>query len=127
MADKAKKVVDKAQAPDRTKNLSSQVKSSGAVLGEFLKGHPHYPVFCVNPDYGTDSENDRWTLIIPLEGTIQAVKTEFRGYTPKSDLSSMALAMMTNPDRAVDAISDVPVILDTQAVKLIGITVAQLS
>ena len=120
------KVVEEAQKPDQTKNLSSQVKSSGAVLGEFLKGQPHYPVFCINPDYGTDSKNDRWTLIIPLEGTIQAVKTEFRGYTPKSDLSTMALAMMTNPDRAIEAITDVPVITDTQAAKLIGITVAQL-
>jgi hypothetical protein len=115
-----------AQTPDETQALSSKVKSSGAVLGEFLKGQPHYPVFCVNPDYGTDSEEDRWTLIIPLEGTLQAVSTEFRGYTPKSDLSTMALAMMTNPDRAIDAIRDVPVITDTQNVKLIGITVAQL-
>ncbi|KKN28180.1 hypothetical protein LCGC14_0856810 [marine sediment metagenome] len=120
------KVAEVAQTPDRTKSMSSRIKSSGAVLGEFLKGQPHYPVFCINPDYGTDSENDRWTLIIPLEGTIQAVKTEFRGYTPKSDLSSMALAMMSNPDRAVDATTDLPVITDTQAVKLIGITVAQL-
>ncbi len=120
------KVVEEAQAPDRTKSMSSRVKSSGAVLGEFLKGQPHYPVFCINPDYGTDSAEDRWTLIIPLEGTIQAVKTEFRGYTPKSDLSSMALAMMRNPDRAIEAIADVPIITDTQAVKLIGITVAQL-
>ncbi len=125
MAKKTSTVAE-PQTPDRTKNLSSQVKSSGAVLGEFLKGHPHYPVFCINPDYGTDSEEDRWTLILPLEGEIQAVRTEFRGYTPKSDLSTMALAMIKHPDRAIEAVVELPVITDTQAAKLIGITVAQI-
>lgn len=111
---------------DPTRNQSSRVKSSGAVLGEFLKGTPHYPVLCVNPDYGTGSDNDRWFMILPLDGDLQTVKTEYRGYTPKSDLSSMALAMMMNSDRAIEALVDVPVINDLRRVKLIGLAVAQL-
>jgi hypothetical protein len=122
-----KKVASSSEAPDPTQRASSRVKSSSAVLGEFLKGTPHYPVLCVNPDYGTQSDDDRWFLILPIEGTMQPVKTEYRGYTPKSDLSSMALAMMMSADRAIDAIADIPVINDLRKVKLIGLAVPQLS
>lgn len=111
---------------DYTRIQSSRVKSSGAVLGEFLKGTPHYPVLCVNPEYGTGSDEDRWYMILPIDGEIQTVKTEYRGYTPKSDLSSMAIVMMFDSDRAIAALSSVPVITDLRRVKLIGLAVAQL-
>ncbi len=122
MADKTSKK-EVAQAPDSTQIVAEEVRSNSEVMGEFMRGVPQYPVFCVNPDWGTDSDEDRWTLILPLDGELQAIRTELRGYTPKSDLSQMALNLLKNPERAIEDVAELPVINDMNAAKLIGIVV----
>ena len=48
MSDKTKKAV-KTQTPDSTQTLSNNIKTNSVVMGEFMRGVPQFPIFCVNP------------------------------------------------------------------------------
>jgi len=99
-------------------------KPNGIVLAEFCEGIQFIAIQCVNPDYGSGDNEDRWYFTnIPLENDRMVVKTEFQGFTRKGDLSQMAQIMIKEPDRALAFVSEYPRIVDTRKAKIVNIWV----
>ena len=121
----AKSATTKEQ--DTTQKVAKNLKT-GSILADFLEGVPHYPIFCFNPHYNSGTEEDRWFFVLPIEGSLIVVKTAYRGFTNKSDLSQMALSLMANPDRALEhMVEDYPSTDNVRNLKMIGLRVQRFS
>jgi hypothetical protein len=100
-------------------------RGNSAPLLDWLSGTPHTLIFAFNPAYNSEEnpELDRWHFILPIEDEVVTVRTEFSGYTPKGDLTQMAMAMMANSERALESVVEYPVIEDLRHIKSLHLAV----
>ena len=109
----------------------TQENSKSAInpLGDWLAGKPHNLIFAFHPSYSSDadSEDKFWHFLLPIEEEWAVVRTGFSGYTPKGDLSQLAMHMILEPERALNAIVDMPEMLYPREWKFIFLTSPRLS
>ena len=118
----------KTKEKDTTQVQVEQVRR-GSPLAAWMTGKPHSLVFAFNPAYNDkeNTEEDAWHFVLPLEGDVVCVKTGFRGYTPKGDLSQMAMLMLRDVERTLDAVVDYPTITEPRKLKSLHLAVPQFS
>ena len=130
MTKKASKPDKKAAAVKTDEQDTTQkLVSGGAPLAAWMEGKPHDLVFAFNPAYA-DKDNpdeDAWHVILPIEGDLTVIRTGYRGYTPKGDLSQLAMLMMRDPERAYDSAVDYPTITSPRKLKSMHLAVPRLS
>jgi len=127
MAKKTAKVAS-TKEKDTTQTSVQQIKG-GSPLAAWMAGKPHSLVFAFNPAYN-DKENpeeDAWHFVLPVEGEVLVVRTGFRGYTPKGDLSQLAMLMLKDVERTLDAVVDYPTITEPRKLKSMHLAVPQFS
>jgi hypothetical protein len=127
MAKKTAKAAE-TEEKDTTQATVQQVKG-GMPLAAWMAGKPHNLVFAFNPAYNDkeNPEDDAWHFVLPLEGDVVTIKTAFRGYTPKGDLSQMAMMMIADVERTLDAVVDYPIITEPRKLKSMHLAVPQFS
>ena len=109
-------------------------KSTINPLGDWLAGKPHDLIFAFHPGYSSDNESEDkfWHFLLPI-GTNEpaqdwaVVRTGYSGYTPKGDLSQLAMHMILEPERVLNAIVDMPEMLYPREWKFIFLTSPRLS
>lgn len=119
---------DATEIKDTTQVAVAQIKG-GSPLAAWMTGKPHSLVFAFNPAYNDkdNPEEDAWHFVLPLEDDVVCVRTGFRGYTPKGDLSQMAMLMIKDIERTLDAVVDYPTITEPRKLKSLHLAVPQFS
>lgn len=127
MAKKTAKVA-KTKVEDVTQRSVQQV-SGGSPLAAWMTGQPHTLVFAFNLAYNDKEhpEDDAWHFVLPVEDDVIIVRTAFRGYTPKGDLSQMAMLMMRDLERTLDSVVDYPIVTEPRKLKSMHLAVPQFS
>lgn len=111
----------------QVESRSSNRRYTGAPMAEFLDGYPHTAVLCINPKWDTNEDGDRWHFILPVDDKAVVVRTNMKGFVPKSDLRQTALAYMMNTDKALeDEVDSYPIIEDQREAKIIPLLVTLL-
>lgn len=118
----------KTKEKDTTQVQVGQLRR-GSPLAAWMTGKPHSLVFAFNPAYNCKEtpEEDTWHFVLPLEDDVVCVRTGFRGYTPKGDLSQMAMLMLRDVERTLDAVVDYPTITEPRKLKSLHLAVPQFS
>lgn len=124
----AKKTTKPASSKSSESSEAPRKRGNSAPLLDWLSGTPHTLVFAFNPAYNSEDqpELDRWHFILPIEDDVVTVRTEFSGYTPKGDLTQMAMAMMANPERALESVVEYPVVENLRNLKSLHLAVANI-
>ncbi len=127
MAKKTAKVAS-TKEKDTTQSAVEQIKG-GSPLAAWMTGKPHSLVFAFNPAYNDkeNPEDDAWHFVLPVEGDVIVARTQFRGYTPKGDLSQMAMLMMRDLERTLESVVDYPTITEPRKLKSMHLAVPQFS
>jgi len=118
----AKTVKTKSLETAKVKQVNS--KSTINPLVDWLAGKPHDLVFAFHPGYSSDDESEEkfWHFLLPVDEDWIVVRTGYSGYTPKGDLSQLAMHMLLEPERALNAIVDMPEMLYPREWKFIFLT-----
>lgn len=127
MAKKTAKVAS-TKEKDTTQTSVEQIRG-GSPLAAWMTGKPHSLVFAFNPAYNDkeNPEDDAWHFVLPVEGDVIVVRTAFRGYTPKGDLSQMAMLMLRDVERTLDSVVEYPIITEPRKLKSMHLAVPQFS
>lgn len=115
----------KSESPSNSPKVqsnSSRKPYTGAALAEFMAGYPHYAILAMNPAWQTDTDEDRWYFVLPVEGQPVIVRTGLSGFVPKGDLRHMAMTLIKDQERLLNSIADsYPMIADTRHSQLIAL------
>lgn len=92
-------------------------------LAEYLRDLPHVVVTAINPSWNSDTEEDRWHFVLPIEDEMVVVKTNLHGFVPKNQLEKMASVLLKDHQRVEELRTQYPTIPTLSGCKFFSLPV----